>query len=686
VKKTPIELLFNQKVPSKTLEKLLNTQLNYQEDLLWIFPLRVYRAPRKSSFLTAEENQFFKGSGKIISRKISPSYAGKGKRGIRLFNINLLIKDHLSDEFLNLVWFNSYPNIQKMVKEMEEIAFEGLVTINRTQKQVVTPKLLSSEELNSVSDDTIREYPTVNTIPGKTIRQLIDKVAMSVFDSLTSFHENTLPLSECFKVLHGLSEKSLDRSLVDLARKEIIYHEFFLDQIKIMARKRSLKQKTAQVFHFDTDMVKKATDLHSFAFTVDQTLALNDILIDLKSGSPMMRMIQGDVGCGKTAVAITLSCLIMQKNGQVAFMCPTETLARQHFISFQKCFAHFDFKIHLLLGSSKKKERDIISTDIMNNDKTIVIGTHTLFQESIEFKNLQLAIIDEQHKFGVEQRLKLVNKGNGTHCLIMTATPIPRTLSLTQYGDLDLTTIRSIPLGRKGIKTRIVEPVNMQNYYSFLKTRLDLHEQAFVVVPAIEENEKSTLENVQNVFEQYKTLFNTQRIDFLHGKMKSDDKDRVITMFAKKEIDILVSTSVIEVGINIPEATVIAIYNPDRFGLSSLHQLRGRVGRGEKTGFCFLVSSDNLPASSKQRLQVMEETVDGFIIAEKDLEFRGQGDLFGKEQSGITSNYKVADIFTHRELFEQVTRDLSLIQHKHPAIIDLHIQNLLSDDKITSTI
>jgi ATP-dependent DNA helicase RecG len=268
----------------------------------------------------------------------------------------------------------------------------------------------------------------------------------------------------------------------------------------------------------------------------------------------------------------------------------------------------------------------------------------------------------------------------------MTATPIPRTLRLTQFGDLDLTTIRTIPVGRKGIKTRIVEPDNLQNYYSFLKTRLELNEQVFIVVPAIEESESGNLENIDKVFQQYKVLFPEFKIDFLHGKMKAEEKDHVINHFAHNKIDLLVATSVIEVGINIPTATVISIYNPERFGLSSLHQLRGRVGRGDKTGFCFLVTLEQLNLVSKSRLQVLEDTTDGFIIAEKDLEFRGEGDLFGRDQSGVISNYKLADIFKHRGIFEQVTRDLSILQKEQPAIIDQHIQKLIEDAKIASTI
>lgn len=684
--KTPLSLLFNPKAASKTLEKLLQANITSQEELLWVFPLRVYQSPKVRSFSHATEGQFFRGSGKIISRKISPSYAGKGKRGIRLFNINLLVQDHLSEELLSLTWFNSYPNIQKAIKELEDVYFEGLVSINKTNKQIISAKLLTTDSFHQTTEATIREYPTINSIPGKTIKQLIDKVTNSVFENIKSFHDNKISLVESFKILHGLSQFCCEPAQIEMARAEIIYQEFFQDQLKVLARRQIIKQRNSHIFHFDSKEVASSELLHPFTFTDDQKLAMQDILNDLKSGNPMMRMVQGDVGCGKTAVAISASYLVLNHHAQVALMCPTETLARQHYQSFSKSYQNQKIKIHLLVGSTKKKERDLIDQDLQKIEQVIVIGTHTLFQESVKFKNLQLAIIDEQHKFGVEQRLKLLAKGHNAHCLIMTATPIPRTLRLTQFGDLDLTTIRTIPVGRKGIKTRIVEADNIQNYYSFLKTRLELDEQIFIVVAAIEENENSTLETIEKIYLHYKSLFPSNKVHFLHGKMKADEKDHIINQFARNEIDILVATSVIEVGINIPTATVISIYNPDRFGLSSLHQLRGRVGRGDKTGFCFLVTTDKFNPAVKTRLNVLEETNDGFIIAEKDLEFRGEGDLFGRDQSGVISQYRLADIFKHRAIFEQVNRDLSELKTKNPAIIDQYIQKILEDDKIGSTI
>jgi ATP-dependent DNA helicase RecG len=291
-------------------------------------------------------------------------------------------------------------------------------------------------------------------------------------------------------------------------------------------------------------------------------------------------MVQGDVGCGKTVVAWLATRVVNLNGAQAALMCPTEALAIQHFESFRSM--NPELKMDLLLGSTKAKEKKELLIRLKNGTTELIIGTHSLFQDSVVFNNLGLAIIDEQHKFGVEQRLRLVSKGEGTHSLIMTATPIPRTLSLAQYGDLDISSIRTMPAGRKGIKTRITEKPNYDKYIEFVKGRLSLGEQAYFVFPAIEESETLDIQNVKDAFKKYQRIFGQFKVAMLHGQMKADEKEKVVQDFRGKEYHILISTSVIEVGINIPNATVMAIYNPERFGLSSLHQLRGRVGRGEK--------------------------------------------------------------------------------------------------------
>ncbi len=343
-------------------------------------------------------------------------------------------------------------------------------------------------------------------------------------------------------------------------------------------------------------------------------------------------------------------------------------------------------KICLLLGSTKAKEKKIILNQLKSGDFHIVIGTHALFQENVEFKNLRLAIIDEQHKFGVEQRLKLLAKGTGVHSLIMSATPIPRTLSLAQYGDLDISTIRTMPAGRIPIKTRITEKLNYDKYIQFIKNRLLLGEQAYFVFPAIEESEKISLQNVSLGVEKYKMVFSDFKVGALHGQMTSEEKENIINNFKKGDLQILISTSVIEVGINIPNATVMSIYNPERFGLSSLHQLRGRIGRGHKPGFCFLVLDNEISPQAFQRLTVIENNLDGFIIAEEDLKFRGEGDLFGVDQSGTISSKKIASFISHSNILERVIEDVNQLNINSPEILLPHFERLAKNQKILDTI
>jgi ATP-dependent DNA helicase RecG len=339
-----------------------------------------------------------------------------------------------------------------------------------------------------------------------------------------------------------------------------------------------------------------------------------------------------------------------------------------------------------LLGSTKSKDKKTILHNLKNGKIQILIGTHSLFQESVDFKNLGLAIIDEQHKFGVEQRLKLVSKGSGTHCLIMTATPIPRTLSLAQYGDLDISSIRMLPMGRKGIKTRITARENYLKYIEFVRSRLLMREQAYFVFPAIGENEVTDLQNVKDSCRKYKELFRGFRVEMLHGQMKPEEKEAIVEDFRAQRIHILISTSVIEVGINVPNATIMSIYNPERFGLSSLHQLRGRVGRGEKPGFCFLVLDKDLPPDSFKRLEVIEKNIDGFIIAEEDLKFRGEGDLFGVDQSGSVTQKRLANYLLHSAILEEVVKDIDVLQTKNPQLIEPILENLAKNQKILDTI
>lgn len=683
---SPLLTLARGKKPSPTLEKVVEAGIETLSDLLWILPLRIHKAPSPAPFREALLNQYFRGSGKVIHVEVRPAFGRRGKGNILLHNGYVVLKDDLSSETLSLRWFNLYPNQKKQIESLEHIQFLGQVQEFKAQKQVINPQILTTEEISPY----IIEYPTVNKLPGNTFKKLFEMIPTNLWDRVPQTlpelgYDKKLTLGEAFKVIHGRLDPALfTPKLKDQAEERLIYEEFLIDQLKIQTRRKYIKKKDAPKFTVPQEQVISFKSSLPFQLTVDQEKVFGDILQDLKSGHPMMRMVQGDVGCGKTIVAYLASRVVNTQGFQVALMCPTEALAQQHFESFRQLAP--GSSIELLLGSTKAKEKKSILGRLKSGEIQILIGTHSLFQDSVVFQKLGLAIIDEQHKFGVEQRLKLVAKGEGAHSLIMTATPIPRTLSLAQYGDLDISSIKTMPAGRKGIKTRITEKVNYDKYLEFVKSRLLQREQAYFVFPAIEESESADIQNVKDSLKKYQALFRGFNVSMLHGQMKAEEKEKVVQDFRDQKIHILISTSVIEVGINIPNATIMSIYNPERFGLSSLHQLRGRVGRGEKPGFCFLVLDKELVPEAYQRLEVIEKNLDGFVIAEEDLKFRGEGDLFGVDQSGSVSTKKLANFLTHTAILEQVVRDVEALKSSRPEILDPIFEKLAKDQKILDTI
>ena len=683
---SPIESLSKSKKPSATLLKLSDAGVKKISDLLWILPLRIHKSPSPQPFREAILNEFFRGSGKVIHVELRPAFGRRGKGNILLHNGFVVIKDDLSSETLSLRWFNLYPNQKRQIESLGHIQFLGQVQEFKAQKQVTNPQILTSQEIAPY----IIEYPTVNKLPGSTFKKAIELIPYHMWANVPQLlpelgYDTKISLGEAFKIIHGkIAPVEFSAKLKDQAEERLIYEEFLIDQLKIQTRRKFTKRKKAPVFQADTKFLTNLKSTLPFTLTDDQGKVFQEILKDFTSGHPMMRMVQGDVGCGKTIVAYLASRVVTQLGYQVAFMCPTEALAQQHFESFKELAP--EISIELIIGSTKAKEKKALLSSLNKGEINIVIGTHALFQDSVIFHNLGLAIIDEQHKFGVEQRLKLVAKGEGVHSLIMTATPIPRTLSLAQYGDLDISSIKTMPAGRKAIKTRITEKVNYTKYVEFVKSRLLQDEQAYFVFPAIEESETIDLQNVKESLKKYQATFKGFKVEMLHGQMKPEEKEAVVQNFRNKKIHILVSTSVIEVGINIPNSTVMSIYNPERFGLSSLHQLRGRVGRGKKPGFCFLVLDKELAPESYQRLEVIENNLDGFVIAEEDLKFRGEGDLFGVDQSGSITSKKLANFLTHTAILEQVVQDIEKLKSGHPELLSPLFERLAKDQKILDTI
>ncbi len=681
----------------KSYEKLILAGYHEVYDFLWLFPLRVVELPPLRSFEFIEEGRIFIGRAKILNIQAKPNFRVKGKGRAMLYNILVHVQDLLSDKVLTLKWFNTYGSVTSKISKCTYIEFMGEASTFNGQVQFANPDffhLESPEDLSpfvTVSNELKIQYPTVNTVPGIQIKKIIDKIPKALWDNIpetlpTSLigQNHFLSLGEAFKVIHAKIKPTPE--LEKKAEDRLIYEEFFHDQIKISLRRKFFKKPKAPKMVVSNEALLSFAKLYPYNLTPDQNNSLSEIRRDLSLEHPMMRLIQGDVGCGKTTVAMITAMIVIENGYQAALMCPTEALAIQHFVSAIELFGEDTVKCKLILGSTSAKEKKLIQAELLSGEIDFIIGTHSLIQESIAFKNLGLAIIDEQHKFGVDQRIKLTNKGQGVHCLIMSATPIPRSLSLTQYGDLDISTIKSMPCGRKGHKTRIVTEDTYQQYLSFIKTRLSLREQIYVVVPAINENAEQDFHNLIETLERYKKYFPDHIVEGLHGQMKSDEKAKVFLNFKQHKIDVLISTSVIEVGINVLNATVMAIINPERFGLSSLHQLRGRVGRGDKPGFCFLVNDKKSKGESLARLKVIENNTDGFKIAEEDLKLRGEGDLFGTEQSGSTTQKKLANIVLHADILNQAREDaLKLIGEQNPEIVRL-LDKYSNDMRVFTTV
>lgn len=452
-----------------------------------------------------------------------------------------------------------------------------------------------------------------------------------------------------------------------VAMFRLIFEEFLFMQLGLFSIKGG--NSTVRGIEFEhRSKLDEIEDSLPFRLTKAQKRALNEIIDDMKSPKVMNRLVQGDVGSGKTVVAQLALANAVLNGYQGAYMAPTEILAKQHYESFTEFFRDKDIKVEILTGSTRKKEGQEILERLSAGDIDILIGTHALIEDRVEFKKLGLVITDEQHRFGVRQRGKLNSKSENPDVMVMTATPIPRTLALILYGDLDISIIDELPPGRKVIETIAIEKNKRKKYYmSSVRSEIEKGRQAYIVCPLVEESEVLEVQSATEVYEELANeMFPDLRIGLLHGKMKAKEKDEIMEAFKNHELDILVSTTVIEVGVNVPNATLMIVENAERFGLSQLHQLRGRVGRGSEKSYCTLIY-DSKTKVCKQRMDIMEETNDGFKISEKDLEIRGPGDFFGTRQHGLPE-LKVANLFKHMKILRMVQKEAREIYSKDPAL------------------
>ena len=569
---------------------------------------------------------------------------------------------------LDCVFFNSYEGyVKKILPLGKEITISGKISYFKNKYQLTNPKYISED--SSLIKQVHNQYSLTEGISEKVYNKIIDQI-ISELPELDEWHSN--------QIVKKFGNLSWNNSIVELHKPENIgkyrdnfYQRLAYDEIfstflvnsEIRKKIKKIKKKRKKInFNLQNNLINKL----SFSLTNDQVNSLKEINKDLSTSTKMFRLLQGDVGSGKTIIALLSAYNTINSGYQVAFMAPTEILARQHYNLAKEIFPGGK-KIELISGKSDYKNKKIILEKLKNNKIDIIFGTHAIFQKKVSYKKLGLIIIDEQHKFGVNQRKKLSDKG-GDDCdvLLMTATPIPRTLTMTMYGDMDLSIIKEKPKSRKPIKTYSKLESKIDDVLKFIKKEINSGNQIFWVCPLIEESKKLDHTSAVNKFEFLKKLYPNQVL-LLHGKTEINEKEKILSNFQKNKFQILVSTTIIEVGIDFPNANVIIIENANKFGLSQLHQLRGRVGRGDKDSTCILMFKSNLSENAKKRINILKQSNDGFFISEEDMKIRGFGDLLGFKQSGI-KNFKLADPVHNSDLFLLAEKEIKRIEQTNEDI------------------
>lgn len=599
--------------------------------------------------------------GKIIRTEITY----RGKR-----NLNVFVQDE-DENLIILRFINFYPNQLKQFVEGMNILAYGLVRKYLTNLEMIHPEVQVSENLIfTLPTNYTPIYPTTSGLGQKNLSKLIQKaLAYTKEKKFLNFIDEFLNKDKKINLISALDyihNPTKEFSLNEINQKITPYHER-VKYAEVLAQQLYLKiskadrvsEKAFSYKDINSDFKSRILEKIPFVLTKSQKLVIEEIENNLNNSQPMYRILQGDVGSGKTIVAIIASVKILSKNHQVALMVPTEILAKQHYLKIKNIFDGSKIRASLLTGSIKGKEREDVLRKIRSGETQFIIGTHALFQDSVDFKQLGLCIIDEQHRFGVKQRMDLMKRGKQEfmpHQLMMSATPIPRTLSMTYFADLEVSSISEMPKNRIPITTKLIRETRRDELIELLKLELHKGNQIYWVCPLVEESEKIKLVDAKNTFEGLKSTLPEFNVQLIHGRMKEIEKSEIMQNFLDGKINLLVATTVIEVGVDVPNATVMVIEHSERLGLSQLHQLRGRVGRGDKKSMCIFLYSDNLSMNAKDRLRTIYENTDGFIIAENDLKIRGPGELIGTRQSGIPS-LKIANLIDDEDIVHQVVKD-----------------------------
>lgn len=597
---------------------------------------------------------------------------------------------------LKIVWYRM-PFLRNTLKGGSVITLRGRIvnkkgTLLMEHPEIFYPSILYDKKMNTMQP----VYPLTTGVTNQMILKAV-KQAVEYLDLKREF----LPAS--IRMENHLAEYNYairqihfpkNKESFYIARERLVFEEFFVFILALRQMKK-ISEKQKNVFSFaNTEGIENFIKKLPYELTNAQKRAWNDIQKDMCSESVMARLVQGDVGSGKTIIAI-LGLLLASLNGyQGALMVPTEVLAKQHFESICNMLSKYEIlaKAELLTGSMKAKEKREAYARIASGKSQIIVGTHALIQENVEYQNLALVVTDEQHRFGVKQREKLAEKGQTPHILVMSATPIPRTLAIILYGDLDISVIDELPANRLPIKNCVVDTNYRKTAYTFMKKQVEQGRQCYVICPMVEESEMLDAENVLDYAKTLQEELGEEiKVSHLHGKMKQAEKDKIMESFAKNEVQILVSTTVIEVGIDVPNATVMLIENAERFGLAQLHQLRGRVGRGKHQSYCIFMSGSNTK-EAKERLAILNKSNDGFRIASEDLKLRGPGDLFGIRQSGILS-FRLGDVFQDASVLQKASeaverlqkRDAKLEQEENQNLKE-HLENYLNAEMFEATL
>ncbi|WP_250673305.1 ATP-dependent DNA helicase RecG [Paraclostridium ghonii] len=654
------EIKYVKGIGPKRANKLSKLGIFTVSDLLFYFP-RQYedRNNLKKIFELKDEE---KVTIRVIVNNIETSNVRKGL---------VITKVGVRDEtgFARLVFFNQ-EYISSTLKKGDTIFVFGKV------KKTSHGLELSSCEVEQMSNNpqsTCKIMPIYPLTYGLTNKELIN-IIKTVFNNEQVYIKEYLPnkIIQKYKLcsidfaVENIHTPSNKESL-KIALYRLVFEEFLMLQLGLFLFKNGVTEKSGINFEKDQKLDEVLNSL-PFKLTNAQNRALSEIIEDMNSKKVMNRLVQGDVGSGKTVVALLALANCVLNGYQGALMAPTEILAEQHYISLNETLSQFGMNVGLLVGSLTKKQKEHVLQKVKDNEIDILIGTHALIEDKVEFNNLGIVITDEQHRFGVRQRNKLSEKGYNPDILVMTATPIPRTLALILYGDLDISIIDELPPGRQPIETiSVYKDKREKAYNSLVRSEVQKGRQVYIVCPLVEESEAIDAKAAVDLLEELKSeFFSDLRLGILHGKMKPSEKDETMKKFKNKELDILVSTTVIEVGVNVPNATLMIIENAERFGLAQLHQLRGRVGRGKHKSYCILIYSSKSEVCS-QRMSIMEESTDGFKISEKDLEIRGPGEFFGTRQHGLPE-LKVANIFKHMKILKLAQQEARYIISEDPKL------------------